>query len=253
MVRPSHPGNVGAAARAIKTMGFNDLCLVDPPLTRVGHHPTAIAMASGATDVLANLTEVATLQEALANTTLAFALTARPREIGPPACDIRQAAQTSRAHLATHDHAQVSYVLGTESAGLNNQQIALCQRICHIPANPDYSSLNVSQAVQLVAWELHYALSIATSANLLPHTEAAHDPDHEPATNTEVQGFMDHLEQALITTGFLDPAHPRRLMLKLQHLFGRALLTKEETRMLRGICKAMITNTKRPQPPTDNR
>lgn len=239
MVRPSHPGNVGATARAIKTMGFHDLVLVAPPLTRVAYHPSAIAMASGATDVLNNLQEVTTLDEALVDTTLAFALTARPRDLGPPAHDIRQAAVASQSHLHQYEAAQVSFVLGTESAGLTNQEIARCQRICHIPANENYSSLNVSQAAQLVAWELRYALASAQQDGLLPHTGTAIQAD-EPATGAEIEGFINHLEQALIITGFLDPAHPRKSMLRLRYLFSRCDLTREETRMLRGICKAMI-------------
>lgn len=240
MVRPSHPGNVGSTARAIKTMGFHDLVLVAPPLTRVAFHPSAVAMASGATDVLNRLTELPTLEAALADTTLAFALTARPRDLGPPASDIRQAANTAQQHLQHHATGQISFVLGTESAGLNNQEISLCQRICHIPANEQYSSLNVSQAAQLVAWELRYALASAQQADLLPHTHGAPDMDAEPASGAEIHGFIEHLEKALIATRFLDPDHPRKSMLRLRYLFSRCDLTKEETRMLRGICKAMI-------------
>src|SRR5690625_1447098 len=218
MVRPSHPGNVGATARAIKTMGFQDLVLVDPPLTRVAFHPQAIAMASGATDVLTKLTETASLEDALSETTLAYALTARPRDLGPPAHDIRQAALASQRHLVGHAQAQVAFVLGTESAGLNNHDIALCQRICHIPANAHYSSLNVSQAAQLVAWELRYALIQDQAIDLLPHTRAEPTLDEGPATGAEIQGFIHHLEQALTATGFLDPDHPRKSMLRLRYL-----------------------------------
>lgn len=248
MVRPSHPGNVGAAARAIKTMGFNDLCLVAPRYESLSEHPEAIALASGATDVLNASREVATLEEALTSVTLAFALTARPRDIGPPACDIREASILSCAHLQQHENARVAIVLGTERAGLDNHHIALCQRICHIPANPDYSSLNVAQAAQLTAWELRYALASATSQPLLPDTRGAHDPGMEPAPNEDIQGLIEHLEDALIATDFLDPAHPKKLMTRMRHLLGRCSLTRDETNMLRGVCTAMIKTARKPRP-----
>lgn len=240
MVHPSHPGNVGAAARAIKTMGFHDLYLVAPRHSHLGEHADALALASGATDVLAGLQEVGTLEEALAPVTMAFALTARPREIGSPACDIREAAITSCSHLLNHNTARVAIVLGTERAGLSNEHIALCHRVCHIPANPEYSSLNVAQAAQLVAWELRYALASATSLSLLPDTHGAFDSGQEPAQSRDVLALIDHLEAALIATDFLDPDHPKKLMTRIRHLFGRCTLTRDETNMLRGVCTAMI-------------
>lgn len=240
MVRPSHPGNVGAAARAIKTMGFHDLCLVAPRHRHLGEHADAVALASGATDVLSGLQEVDTLEEALSSVTLAFALTARPREIGPPACDIREAAALSCEHLHNHQTSHVAIVLGTERTGLDNDHIALCQRICHIPANPDYSSLNVAQAAQLTAWELRYALATASAQPLLPDTHGAPAPGAEPAPNSQVEALIEHLETALIATDFLDPAHPKKLMARMRHLLGRCALTRDETNMLRGVCTAMI-------------
>lgn len=245
MVHPSHPGNVGAAARAIKTMGFHDLCLVAPRHRHLGAHADALALASGAADILTNLQEVETLEQALAPVTLAFALTARPREIAPPACDIREAAAISCSHLLQHDTARVAIVLGTERAGLSNAHIGLCQRVCHIPANPDYSSLNVAQAAQLVAWELRYALASATALPLLPNTHGAPDPGQEPAPAQEVHAMITHLESALIAVEFLDPAHPKKLMTRVRHLFGRCTLTRNETNMLRGVCTAMIKQAKK--------
>jgi tRNA/rRNA methyltransferase len=138
MVNPSHPGNVGAAARAIKTMGFHELTLVAPRFADVLEQPEAVSLASGATDVLQAVQIVPTLRDALAPVTLAFALTARARVLGPPACDIRVAANLSREHLGQQMHAKVAIVLGTERSGLTNEDIALCQRICHIPANPNW-------------------------------------------------------------------------------------------------------------------
>ena len=238
MVQPSHPGNVGAAARAIKTMGFGELCLVDPQTPDVQQDPQAIALASGATDVLASAIIVPTLAQALEPVTLAFALTARPRYLGPPAADIRQTAELSRDHLRSRP-GTVAIVLGTERVGLANEHIDQCQYVCHIPANPEYSSLNVAQALQLAAWELRYAL-IAGEGDLIPHTEGKADPGKELATQDKVQALLAHWEQAIESVKFLDPKHPKKLVPRMRHLFNRNQLTLDEVDMLRGLCTAMI-------------
>jgi len=241
MVHPSHPGNVGAAARAIKTMGFHDLHLVAPRYPDICQLAEAQALASGATDVLADAGIAGTLEEALAPVTLAFALTARARDLGPPPCDIREAATASQAHLRDHEHGKIAIVLGTERSGLTNEDIARCQRICHIPANPEYSSLNVAQALQLAAWELRYALAVGASLPLLPSTDKASRPaGSEPAPNEKVQALLAHWEQALVALQFLDPKHPKKLMPRMQHLFSRSELSQDEVDMLRGVCTAMI-------------
>lgn len=240
MVQPSHPGNVGAAARAIKTMGFHDLCLVSPKIGDIVQHPEAVALASGATDVLETASIVPTLAEALAPVTLAFALTARPRYLGPPPCDIRVAAALSQQHLAQVSHGTVAIVLGTERSGLTNDDIGLCQRVCHIPANPEYSSLNVSQALQLAAWELRYALLESSGANMLPDTAGKPDPGTRPASSERVQALMDHWQEALVWVKFLDPEHPKKLVPRMRHLLARSALSNDEVDMLRGVCTAMI-------------
>lgn len=237
MVEPSHPGNIGSAARAIKTMGFSQLVLVNPKVPDAASQPEAIALASGAADVLAAAKVCVTLEEALAPVTLALALTARLRDLGPPASDVRQAAELAREHLALSDTAQVAVVLGTERAGLTNEQVALCHRTCHIPANPEYTSLNVAQALQLAAYEVRYAL-LDPSARLPQREEA------EPATSEAVQALLVHWEEALVTVGFLDPKHPKKLMPRMRHLFSRAGLSREETDLLRGVCTAMIARTR---------
>jgi len=238
MTEPSHPGNVGSAARAIKTMGFDQLVLVAPRFPDMTRHADAIALASGACDVLASARVVTTLAEALAPVTLAFALTARSRDLGPPACDIRQAAALGHTHLGVHPDAQIAVVLGTERAGLTNAHIELCHRICHIPANAAYSSLNVSQALQLAAWELRYALLADTDAT--PHQTDA----RPPASGKAVQAFLAHFEQALVAVEFLDPEHPKKLMPRMRHLFGRTGLSQDEVDMLRGVCTAMLATAK---------
>ncbi|NLC35200.1 MAG: RNA methyltransferase, partial [Alcaligenaceae bacterium] len=238
MVHPSHPGNVGAAARAIKTMGFGELCLVAPKVAAATQQPEAISMASGATDVLEAAIVVPALADALAPVTLAFALTARPRFLGPPACDIRMTAELARGHLGEMAQGQVAIVLGTERAGLTNEEIALCQRVCHIPANPEYSSLNVAQALQLAAWELRYALLTATGAPTVPITEGRRDAGAEPADSARVLALMEHWEEALTWVKFLDPQHPKKLVPRMRHLLARNALTNDEVAMLRGVCTA---------------
>lgn len=230
MVRPSHAGNVGAAARAIKTMGFSDLCLVSPRLPI--DHPDAIAMASGATDILSQAQCVNSLQQALAHTTLSFALSARPRELSPPIVDIREAAIQAHRHLQ-QPQAHVAIVLGTERVGLSNEEVACCQRLCHIPANPAYASLNVAQALQLAAWELRY--------HFLHHTLPSTPPDSPlPAPQAQVAALITHWEQALLHLGFLNPEHPKKLMPRMQQWFYRSQLSPAEVDMMRGVCTKIL-------------
>ncbi|MFT0533111.1 RNA methyltransferase [Castellaniella hirudinis] len=247
MVSPSHPGNVGSAARAIKTMGFQALHLVTPGTPDVLRHPDAVALASGATDVLAHARLHDSLADALAPATLAFALTARARALGAPPCDIREAAQQSAAALA-HPDAEIALVLGTERSGLSNDDILLCQQVCHIPANPAYSSLNVSQALQLAAWEMRYALLPASGQPRLPDTRGRHDPGGDPAGNGAIQAMLAHLEQALVAVEFLDPAHPKKLVPRMRQMLTRNHLSADEVDMLRGLCTAMLRTARKAHP-----
>lgn len=243
MVEPSHPGNVGSAARAIKTMGFGNLLLVNPRVPGVVRSAEAVALASGALDVLEQAQIHDTLESALSASTFAFALTARGRDLGPPACDVREAAGLALRHVQEDEGARVAVVLGTERSGLTNEQIALCQRICHIPANPLYSSLNVSQALQLAAWEMRYAL-LSGAAPLAQAPDGRTLPGPAPAPGNSVQAFLKHWEEALIDVKFLDPDHPKKLMPRMRHLFARAQLSRDEVDMLRGVCTAMIATAK---------
>tara|TARA_R110000851_G_scaffold333531_1_gene514845 strand:- start:26188 stop:27018 length:831 start_codon:yes stop_codon:yes gene_type:complete len=255
MVQPSHPGNVGAAARAIKTMGFGDLCLVNPVQENVTHHPDAIALASGAVDVLENASLVPTLDDALAPLTMAFAMTARERVLGPPVCDIREAANLSRQHVCAYAEGRVGIVVGTERSGLTNEHITQCQRICHIPANPAYSSLNVAQALQLAAWELRYALNSQlpgaepndasdtthpVQAEGRGNDQANSDAGEALASQVKINAFLKHWQEALIQIQFLNPAYPKKLIPRMHHLFGRNQMTNDEVDMMRGVCTAMV-------------
>lgn len=252
MVEPSHPGNVGAAARAIKTMGFSQLCLVKPKLPTIITHENAIAMASGATDVLNNAVIVDSVEQALAPVSLAFALTSRPRYIGPPPKTIRQSAEISASHLNTHPSAQIAIVLGTERTGLENSDINQCQYVCYIPANPEYSSLNVAQALQLAAWEMRYALLEQLNLHHELRTPGKPLDSDSPATQAQLQDFLAHWEQCLVDIDFLDPNNPKKLMLRMQQMFTRNQLSQNEVAMLRGVCTAMLkTSRKIPSdPPT---
>jgi len=222
----SHPGNIGAAARALKTMGFARLVLVNP---RYFPDPQAEAMASGAGDVLASARVVGSLSEALQDVTLALALTARRRDLATAPLWAREGA----LELATVAAAsEVALVFGNETSGLSNEELALCNRWATIPANPEYSSLNLAAAVQLLCYELRMALGTSQGAAPPAPTFTAAGT---PATHGEVEGLMAHLESEAVASGFLDPDNPRRLMLRLRRMFARAALEKEEVNILRGL------------------
>jgi tRNA/rRNA methyltransferase len=220
LCRTSHPGNIGSAARAMKTMGLSRLYLVRP---RKFPHEDTYAMASGATDVLENIQLCDTLEQALSGCTLTIGMTARKRDISHAATTPREAAAEALQIAATD---QVALVFGGETNGLSNEELIRCQHLAHIPANPEYSSLNLAAAVQILAYELRLAAEIPPQATTKPIELATHD---------EAEGFYVHLEQTLIAIGFLDPVLPKRLMLRLRRLFTRARLQKEEIDILRGI------------------
>lgn len=250
MLGTTHPGNVGSAARAIKTMGFKQLVLAAPKDKGYLCHPEAIALASGAVDVLESAIICDSLSEALAPVTLSFALTARSRDMGPPAMDIRHAAIEANAHLRHSEQAQVAIILGPERIGLDNEEVSRCHRICHIPANPEYSSLNVAQALQLAAWELRYALISANPPTWsaasamqglgLSTDEATLSINQALAPQAQVESFIDHWQEALIHLGFLNPEHPKKLMPRMRYLFNRSHMTQEEVDMMRGVCSKII-------------
>lgn len=225
LCQTSHPGNIGSTARAMKTMGLRDLRLVRP---KKFPHADADAMASGATDVLAEARVCETLEEALAGCAFAIGLSARKRELTHELATSRQAAEQAVQLAASQP---VALVFGTEMSGLSNDELIRCHQLAMIPANPEYSSLNLAAAVQVMAYELRMAAlgGISTdSAN--PFPLASHD---------DVEGFYRHLEETLVRIGFLDPAMPKRLMPRLRRLFTRARLEKEEVNILRGILKSI--------------
>ena len=233
LVRPSHAGNVGAAARAIKVMGFRTLVLVAPRWPDVASHEEAVAMASGAADILVRARVVATLDEALAGATHACATAMTPRDFGPPAVAPRpHCAQIAPAALAGHE--RVAFVFGSERFGLGNEDVWRCHACLSIPTHPDYGSLNLAQAVQLIAYEWRQALGTSGSFAVRPRTRAL-----PPAPLDQVQGALAHWQGVLERLGFLDPAVPKKLLPRLRQLLLRARPTAEELHILRGIARAV--------------
>jgi tRNA/rRNA methyltransferase len=246
LVEPSHPGNVGAAARALKTMGFSQLVVVAPKIAFVTREPEAIAMASGADDVLAAAQVVETLADALTGVHWSIALTARSREYGPPQMAPRAAAEKACEFA---DQGQggnsgvIALVFGNERVGLSNADVERCSALAHIPANPAYSSLNLAQAVQVLAYELRLALLSRAEAS--PAIAAESPTTVAPsASSDEIEGMYAHLEEALVTLDFLDPANPKKLMSRLRRLFSRSGLEHEEVNILRGIAKHILLKIK---------
>jgi len=221
--RPSHPGNIGAAARAMKTMGFSDLRLVAP---RRAPDAEAEALAAGAADVLANARTVDRLEDALAGTVLAAGFSARGRDLSHPLASLREAAS---AILAAAREGPVALLFGNETFGLTNEEMGHCRMQVAIPADPAYSSLNLAAAVQVACYEL--AASAASFA-------APEVTERTPATTEDVEALFVHWETAMVRSGYLDPANPGRLMERLRRLCARAGLERPEVKALRGMLSA---------------
>jgi tRNA/rRNA methyltransferase len=226
LIGTSHAGNVGAAARAMKVMGFGDLVLVAPRFADVHRRDEAIAMASGATDVLEGVRVVDDLAEALDGITYACATAMTPRDFGPPTFAPRPLFAT----LAPSAH-RVAFVFGSERHGLGNDDVYRCHACLSIPTHPAYGSLNLAQALQLVAYEWRQAIG---GFEVRPRTA-----DPELADGAKVQGLVEHWERALVQLAFLDPGTPRKLMARLHGLANRVQLTNDEVQILRGIARAI--------------
>ena len=227
LINTSHAGNVGAAARAIKVMGFDDLVLVAPRWPDVLAREETVQRASGAADVLARTRIVATLDEALDGMTYLCATAMTARDFGPPTF-------TPRHHLGTlagSGHS-VAFLFGSERFGMVNDNVYRCHAALSIPTDPQYGSLNLASAIQVIAYEWRTALGGFASRAQPARPEA-------PADARAVAGMLDHWERALADIGFLDPAAPKKLMPRLNQLFNRANLTAEEIHILRGVAKAM--------------
>jgi tRNA (cytidine32/uridine32-2'-O)-methyltransferase len=224
LVRTSHPGNIGAAARAIRTMGFTRLVLVAP---HKYPHADATAMAAGADDVLENIVVVPTLVEAIADCSFVLGCTARRRGVSLPEIPPREAA--ARVREATAAGGEVAIVFGNERTGLENDELMRCHVAVHIPADPSYSSLNLAQAVQVLAYELRLA---QLEAQPLDDTRPKSDP---PATGEQMEYFFGHLFQTLNDIDFHKGRSPVTIEQRLRKLFQHANLDQREVRILRGI------------------
>ena len=224
----AHPGNIGAAARAMKTMGLTQLTLVAPQRYP---DPQAQWLAVGAADVLQSARTCANLDEALAGSAFTVACTARPREVAVPMVAAREAA----ARIVEVARTQfVALVFGNEAYGLTAAEVGKCQLLATIPAQPEFSSLNVAAAVQVLAYELRLAALGATVRN-----RSGKAPEH--ATHEEIERFYVHLERSLLEAGFLNPRNPKKLMARLRRLFGRTQLEQEEVNILHGVIKTLAT------------
>tara|TARA_Y100001936_G_scaffold190882_1_gene189873 strand:+ start:4984 stop:5703 length:720 start_codon:yes stop_codon:yes gene_type:complete len=217
---PSHPGNIGAAARAMKTMGLESLYLVNP-----NSFPSKEAeiRSAGAWNILNNAKICTNLNEALSGTTLAAAITARERSISLDVLDPRQGAKKV---LSQAQESPVAVVFGTEVSGLTTEDVNKCQLIIHIPANPKYSSLNLASAVQVITYELRMGL---------PYVKMHLPRPEKLASYEEIELFYEHFENTMINSGFLDPKNPKFLMQRIRRLFSRTNLEKKEISILRGI------------------
>ena len=226
LIETSHAGNVGAAARAMKVMGFDELVLVKPRWPNVLRKEETIQRASGANDVLAKARVVDTLDEALDGVTHLCATAMTPRDFGPPT----RAPRAHFAELARADHS-VAFLFGSERFGMKNEDVYRCHVALAIPTAPDFGSLNLGAAIQVLAYEWRQALGG------FPVQSATAPADKADAQ--QVAGMLAHWEQALADIGFLDPASPKKLMPRLNQLFNRADLQTEEIHILRGVAKAM--------------
>ena len=227
LIQTSHAGNVGAAARAIKTMGFGDLVLVTPRWANVLRREETIQRASGALDVLANARIVDTLDQALDGVTHLCATAMVPRDFGPPT-------RTPREHLeplAQGEPQHVAFLFGSERFGMRNEDVYRCNVALSIPTDPQFGSLNLGAAIQVVAYEWRLALGGFPVRDATAPVRAA--------DAQAVAGMLGHWERSLVEIGFLDPEAPKKLMPRLQQLFNRAQPTQEEIHILRGIAKAM--------------
>lgn len=229
LCQTSHPGNIGSTARAMKTMGLQHLYLVQP---KFFPDPQATSLAAGATDILENAIVTSTLPEALTDCGFAIGLSARKRTLSH---EIVQPKEAARQALSIAQNQPVALVFGTEMSGLSGEELDCCQLQSIIPANPEYSSLNLAMAVQIMCYELRmHALEGKLDAA----------PEASLASNDDLERFYAHLEETLVQIGYINPRAPKKLFERLRRLYSRARLEKEEVNLLRGILTLSINPKK---------
>ncbi|MGD2168293.1 MAG: RNA methyltransferase [Gammaproteobacteria bacterium] len=239
LVEPTHPGNIGAVARAMKTMGLADLALVRP---RRFPDDEALARASGADDVLAAARVCESLAEAISDCGFVVGTSARLRALPCPVVNPRRCAELIVGRLRA---TQTAVVMGTESSGLTNEQMAHCRYLVNIPASAEYSSLNLAMATQVICYELRMAVLGVKGGDVIETRGDA------PATAGELEGLHAHLERVLDGTGFFNPDHPKTLRLRLRRLFHRAELDRTEVNILRGALAALDPERRRRDEPKE--
>lgn len=237
LVQTQHPGNIGSAARAMRTMGLTELVLVRPERFP---HPQARALASNAVDVVDRARVVDRFEDAIEDCGWVVATSARPRHLGDEPESPWGFAEKA---VERAQHAKVALVFGPERTGLSNVDIERCNAVVMVPTHPDYPSLNLAAAVQLMCWELRKA-----SLDEMPRVAVKKDiPTYAPPSAQEMEHYYEHLERVLLMTGFLDPANPRLLMRRLRTFYNRAQPDRNELNILRGILTTIET-PKRRQP-----
>jgi len=232
LIQTSHPGNIGSAARAMKTMGLSKLYLVKP---KSFPDDQATAMSSNATDILNSAVIVNSLQDALIDCQLVFGTSARQER--SLRWDILEPRESAEQLLKQAQTGKVAVLFGRESSGLTNDELALCHHLVHIPTNPDYSSLNIASAVQILSYECRLA-----SQTQKMRSKYIDNESEEVVTADAMESYYNHLETAMMEAGFLDPEAPKYLMSRLRRLYGRVKLTPSELNILRGMLSAFQKN-----------
>lgn len=258
LIEPSHAGNVGATARAIKVMGFSDLVLVRPRWQNVLRKEEAIQRSSGALDVLAQAKIVHHLDDALDGMTHLCATAMTPRDFGPPTQEPKEHLEwfakniglfrdsdLGGSPLSGAQHRGIAFLFGSERYGMTNEDVYRCQVALRIPTNPEFGSLNLAAAVQLIAYEWRSCIGFGSS-KAASDVNPSKDPHHgQLADASQLSGLLLHWQQALEHIGFLDPQAPKKLMPRLNLLFNKAQMTTEEIHIFRGIAKTMLQLARR--------
>ncbi|MCL1059078.1 MULTISPECIES: tRNA (cytosine(32)/uridine(32)-2'-O)-methyltransferase TrmJ [Shewanella] len=230
LVGTSHPGNIGSTARAMKTMGLSTLYLAEPRVTPDGH---SVALAAGASDILKHAITVGSVEEAIADCSLVIATSARSRTLDWPMLEPREAGEKLVASALT---GPVAIVFGRENNGLSNEELQGCDYHVAIPANPEYTSLNLAQAVQIICYEARVAHLAQVQKEFESNKpDGFVEPENEYPFSKERENFYEHMENTLLSTHFIVKQHPGQVMTKLRRLFSRARIERQEMNILRGI------------------
>ena len=247
LAEPTHPGNIGAVARSMKTMGLGQLVMVNP---KKFPHDEASKRAAGAESVLDDARVVSDIHQALEGCTLVLGTSVRDREVSWPTFDPRVSADKAIQHIQSNDlggtdaeavgsQPQVAILFGRESSGLTNQEMDLCHSQIRIPANDEYSSLNLASAVQIIAYELRMKALTLVSDEVPQKSGSRPRQDEQLATVEQQQGYINHLQETLESVDFIKTKPPTMLMRKLTRLYNKSSLTVEEIQILRGILSAI--------------